>query len=70
MGIIIAILVKNKFDYLLNILNVLCLSNLFSKEKVFKFQSQCRFHYKEFIVLHNYLRSLEAIVKKKCNVKI
>ena len=34
-----------------------------------KFQRQCRFHYKEFIVSHNYLRSLTAIVKK-WNVKI
>ena len=52
-----------KFDYFLNILTGSCLSNLSSKEKVSKFQRQCRFHYKEFIVLHYYLRSLAAIVQ-------
>ena len=53
-----------KFDYLLDVLNGICISSLPPKEKVSEFQRYCRFHYKEFIGLHYYLKSLAAIIKE------
>ena len=53
-----------KFDYLLDVLNGICISSLPPKEKVSEFQRYCRFHYKEFIGLHYCLKSLAAIIKE------